>query len=176
MLDNADTDRPRQSAPIGSIVSLARSAGGIYGLIVISGVVVVSRNLTGSSFDGLLVVIATLVVLFIAHAFAATIAHLSDDGTGHTVRQAIGRGARESAGMLVVGIVPIVVLALGVLGLLRPTDAVWLALFVDVLLLGVLGWAIAAARSLKPVVRFGSALATAAFGGVLILLKVLIHH
>lgn len=158
------------------ILSLTTSAGGVYGLIVISGIVVVSRNFTARSIDGLLVVLGTLLVLFVAHAYALTIAELAPGRRGVTLREAIRRGVTESAGMLVVGIVPAAVLLLGVLGLLRPADAVWLALLVDVALLGLLGWGIAAARTPNGWARLGGAVVTAALGGFIILLKVLIHH
>ena len=83
---------------------------------------------------------------------------------------------RRSIGMLGVALVPLAVLALGVTQVLDDDDAVWLALIVDVVLLGAVGWWITAARSTNVWRRIGGALLTAAFGGVLILLKALIHH
>jgi hypothetical protein len=78
--------------------------------------------------------------------------------------------------MLGVAVVPVVVLALGVTDVLDDADAVWLALYVDVALLGAVGWWITATRSPSFWVRAGGALLTGAFGGILILLKALIHH
>lgn len=158
------------------LVSLTTSAGGVYGLIVISGIVVVSRNFTARSVDGLLVVLGTLLVLFVAHSYALTVAQLAPGRREVTLREAIRRGVTESAGMLVVGLVPAAVLLLGVVGLMRPSDAVWLALLVDVALLALLGWGITAGRTRSGWARLGGALVTAALGGVIILLKVLIHH
>jgi hypothetical protein len=68
------------------------------------------------------------------------------------------------------------VLSLGVVGLLRQTDAVWGALVVDGILLGVLGWFITAARTKSFWARIGGTLLTAGCGAIMILLKVLIHH
>ena len=46
--------------------SLVRSAEGVYGLILVAGMIVVSRNLTGTSAQALLSVVVTLVVFFAA--------------------------------------------------------------------------------------------------------------
>ena len=59
--------------------------------------------------------------------------------------------------------------------MLRPVDAVWLALLTDVILLGLLGWGITAARLRSAWARFGGALVAASFGGLIIALKALIH-
>ena len=53
--------------------SLVRSAEGVYGLILVAGMIVVSRNLTGTSAQALLSVVVTLVVFFAAHVYAATV-------------------------------------------------------------------------------------------------------
>lgn len=156
------------------IGSLATSADGIYGLVVVAGMIVVSRNLTGSSGEALLAVIATLVVFFVAHAYATTVARLAAAERGG-LADAIRHGVRESAGLLVVGAIPVLVLALGVVGVLRHTDAVWIALAVDGLLLGVLGWFITAARTPRLWARIGGTLLTTGCGALMILLKALVH-
>lgn len=163
-------DKPRESSRLFELVT---SAGGIYGLIVISGVIGVTRTLTGSSWEALLVVVGTLLVFFAAHAYAATLERMSQ--SQFTFPAALRHGIAESLGMLVIGLVPILVLLLGVLGILRPGNAVWLALLVDVLLLGFLGWAITAARLNSGWARIGGAFVTAGFGGLIIALKVLVH-
>lgn len=155
------------------LVELGSSVGGIYGLIVVSGVIVVNRNLTGSSWEGLLAVVGTLLVFFAAHAYAATLSEMSQHRLSFPA--ALRAGFSESAGMLVIGLVPVVVLLLGVTGILRPFDAVWLALLIDVLLLGLLGWFVTAARLPSPWARLGGAAVTAGFGGLIIALKALIH-
>ncbi|AXK44570.1 hypothetical protein [Brachybacterium saurashtrense] len=152
---------------------LSSSAGEIYGLIVVSGAIVVSRTLTGSSWEALLGAAGTLLVFFSAHCYAATLAEMGRERL--PVRDALRRGLADSVGMLAVGAAPLLVLLLGVVGVLRPSSAVWLALLVDVVLLGVLGWAVAATRLRSPWARLGGALVTAAFGGALIALKAFIH-
>lgn len=154
---------------------LATSAEGVYGLILVAGMIVVSRNLTGGSVEAFLTVVVTLVVFFVAHVYAATVSGLADPRTAG-LREAVRHGVRESMGLLVVGAVPIAVLVLGVTGILRQGDAVWAALIVDGIMLGVLGWVIASAREATLWGRTCGALLTAACGALMILLKVLIHH
>jgi hypothetical protein len=112
---------------------------------------------------------------FVAHVYAATVARLAEQGTGG-LRESIRHGIRESFGLLIVGMIPIMVLALGVLGLLRQVDAIWIALTIDGILLGVLGWFITAARTPSFWARIGGVILTAGCGALMILLKVLIHH
>ena len=157
-----------------AFTALITSAGGVYGLVLVAGMIVISRNLTGSSAEALGVVLATLLVFFVAHAYAGTIGHLAHSRQ-EGVREALRHGVRESAGLIVLGAVPVAMLLLGVIGVVGRSDAVWLALLVDMLLLGVLGWTITAARSERFWPRLGGAVLTAALGAVMILLKVLIH-
>lgn len=152
------------------------SAAGIYGLIVVSGLIAVSRNLAGSSVEALFAILGTLFVFFAAHTYAATLSRLAHmELEDRSLRDAVRFGLAESTGLFLVGLVPVAVLSLGVMGLLRPADAVWLALGIDILLLGILGWGVTALRVDSFWARIGGALLTAAFGGILIGLKVLIH-
>ena len=157
--------------------SLAFSSDSVYGLIIVAGMLVVSRNLAVTSGEALLSVATTLLVFFAAHVYAATVSHLAARETrGARLGEAVAHGLRESAGLLVAGAIPVGMLALGSLGLLPDSEAVWLALGVDVLLLGVLGWLIAAARTRNLWIRLSSLLLMAAFGAVLILLKAAVSH
>jgi len=164
-------------APRGfSLASLLTSAGAVYGLVLVAGMIVISRNLTGSSLEALGVVSATLLVFFGAHVYAVAVGRLADPAhSDERVGEALRHGVTESAGMLLVGLIPLLALLLGVIGAIRRTDAVWLALAVDMLLLGALGWIITSARTSRFWRRLGGALLTAALGCVMILLKVLIH-
>ncbi|KDA04947.1 hypothetical protein DC31_02535 [Microbacterium sp. CH12i] len=139
--------------------------------------ILVSRNAAASSGEALLSVVVTLLVFYAAHAYASAMSWLaSGQGERRTLGEALRRGASDSVGMVVVGAVPIVILALGVIGIVREANAVWLALGTDMLLLGLLGWFVAVTRTGNIWMRLGSALITAAFGGILIALKALVHH
>ena len=73
------------------------------------------------------------------------------------------------------GIIPVVVLALGVIKVLSDNQAIWGTLWLTVLVLGVLGWLGVAAWTRNPSRRIMGAVATALFGVLLIGLKVLVH-
>ncbi|WEK62227.1 MAG: hypothetical protein P0Y60_05585 [Candidatus Microbacterium colombiense] len=157
--------------------TLATSAEGVYGLVIVAGMIVVSRNLTASSGEALLSVVATLLVFFAAHVYAAAVSWMAehperDGGIGAAIRH----GFSESVGLLGLAAVPVVILFLGFTGLLHDGFAVWMALGVDVLLLAIVGWVIAGTRTRRIWSRLGGALVTASFGGILIALKALLHH
>ena len=78
--------------------------------------------------------------------------------------------------MLLVSLAPIAVLLLGVTRAVDDDVAVWFALIIDAVALGILGWLAVAKWTRHFWLRLGSALLTAAFGGVIILLKAFIHH
>ncbi|ALJ19894.1 hypothetical protein AOA12_08230 [Microbacterium sp. No. 7] len=147
----------------------------IYGLILVSGMIVVSNNLAGTSANALLTVVITVVVFFFAHVYAGTVSRLAT-ARKPDVRRSIGAAVQHSQGMLVVALLPIAVLSLGVARVFDDDVAIWTALLVDALLLGTLGWVVAARWSPHLWVRALNALVTAGFGIVLVALKSLIHH
>jgi hypothetical protein len=78
--------------------------------------------------------------------------------------------------MVLAAVAPLIVLLLGTTRLIDDDTALWVALIVNTLILGALGWTAVARWSTHWWPRLLSALLTAAFGGVLILLKAVIHH
>lgn len=158
------------------VTRILMSEEAVYGLILVSGMIVVSYTLTGTSLSALLTVVVTVLVFFAAHVYAGTLARLAaTDGTaglGASLRAA----AYHSLGMLVISLVPITVLLLGVTKFVDDDFAVWLALMVDTLALGALGWLAVAKWTRHFWLRLASALITAAFGGVIIVLKAFVHH
>lgn len=143
------------------------------GLIVVSGAIGARHDLSGTSWEAMFAVVANLLVFFSAHAYAANLAGMSHHCLSFSAALRVRKA--ESHGMLVVGLVPQLVLLLGAIGVPRPADAVWLALLIDVLLLGLLGWAVTAARIRSAWVRLGRALVAAGFGCLIIVPKALIH-
>ncbi|MPT14529.1 MAG: hypothetical protein E2601_06440 [Microbacterium sp.] len=152
------------------------SSGGIYALIIVAGMIVVSRDLAAASADVFWSVAATLLVLFLAHAYAATVSWLvGPQGNEAGLLRAVRNGLEESLGMLIVGAIPIAFLALGMLGVIGASEAVWCALIVDLILLAALGWWIAATRTTRLAVRLASVITTALLGGGIVLIKALLH-
>lgn len=148
----------------------------IYGLILVSGMIVVSRTLAGASAAVVSTVIVTVVVFYLAHVYAGTLAHMAvADGHGNFAAS-LRTAARRSSGMLAVALVPVAVLLLGVVKVVDDDTAIWAALGVDVVLLAALGWSAVARWNMNVWARLGSALITAAFGVIVMALKAVIHH
>lgn len=148
----------------------------IYGLILVSGMIMVSGTAVGTSMNALITVIVTVIVFFAAHVYAGTLARMAATPDRAHLRVSIGAAVRHSLGMLVVSVPPIVVLLLGVTKVFDDEAAIWTALIIDTVALGLLGW-FAVSRWVHGFwPRLASALVTAAFGGVIVLLKAVIHH
>lgn len=148
----------------------------IYGLILVSGMIVVSQSLVGTSANALLTVVVTVAVFFFAHVFAGTLARLAGEEGQGDLRHSIRGALHHSRGMLVAAVIPILILGLGVTRVIDDESAIWAALLVDVVLLGILGWLAVARWSTSTVLRLTSAVITAGFGVVITALKVLLHH
>lgn len=148
----------------------------IYGLILVSGMIVVSGSATGSSFNALMTVLITVLVFFTAHVYAGTLGRLAVTDGEAGLRKSLGGALKQSSGMLLAALAPLVVLFLGTSRVIDDDTAIWTALLVDAVLLGILGWIAVARWSHHWYARLFGALLTAAFGGIIILLKALIHH
>ncbi|WP_106814346.1 hypothetical protein [Microbacterium timonense] len=148
----------------------------IYGLILVSGMIVVSGTAHGSSLDAFITVTVTVLVFFAAHLFAGTLGRLAATDGHAGLRASLRASARQSSGMLLASVPPLGILLLGTTAVIEDSTALWSALIADTVLLGALGWIAVARWSTHWVPRLLSAVVTAAFGGVLILLKAIIHH
>ncbi|WP_314507250.1 hypothetical protein [uncultured Microbacterium sp.] len=158
------------------VTRILMSEEAIYGLILVSGMIVVSYNLTGTSLSALVTVVVTVLVFFCAHVYAGTLARLAATDGKAGLPESIRGAVHHSLGMLLISLAPVAVLLLGVTRVVDDDRAVWFALFIDSLALGILGWLAVAKWTRHFWLRLASALLTAAFGGVLIFLKAFIHH
>jgi hypothetical protein len=148
----------------------------VYGLILVSGMIVVSGSAESNAVNAFITVAVTVLVFFAAHVYAGTLGRLAASN-GHAGLRASLRGSmRQSSGMLLAAVVPLVILLLGATDVVADSTALWTALFVNTVLLGALGWVAVSRWSTHWAPRLLSALITAAFGGVLIVLKAVIHH
>ncbi len=146
----------------------------IYGLILVSGMIVVSAG--GTAWAAFATVLVTVLVFFAAHVYAGTLGRLAATDGHAGLRGSLRAAARQSSGMVIAAVAPLIVLLLGTTRVLDDDTALWLALIVNTLILGGLGWIAIARWSTHWWPRLLSALLTAAFGGVLIVLKAVIHH
>jgi hypothetical protein len=146
----------------------------IYGLILVSGMIVVSAG--GSSWAAFVTVLVTVLVFFAAHVYAGTLGRLAATDGHAGLRASLRASLRQSSGLVIAAIAPLFVLLLGSTRVIEDDTALWVALVVNTLILGGLGWIAVARWSTHWWPRLLSALLTAAFGGVLIVLKAVIHH
>ncbi len=158
------------------LARILMSEEAIYGLILVSGMVVVSGLSVGTAVNALVTVVVTVIVFYLAHVYAGTLGRLAATDGRATLRAGLAAAARQSGGMLLASLPPLVVLLLGALGILEENVALWFALIVNTVLLGGLGWFAVARWSTSRLSRIAGAVITAAFGGVLILLKAFISH
>lgn len=159
-----------------AVARVLQSEEAIYGLILVSGMIVVSNSIVGTSANALLTVVITVLVFFMAHVYAGTLARLAATDGAAGFAPSLRGSARHSLGMLVAAVPPLLILLLGTLRVFDDESAIWAALIVDTVLLAALGWFAVArwTRSVWP--RMLSALITAAFGLVLVAMKAFIHH
>jgi len=146
----------------------------IYGTILVSGVLAGTQPgvpLTDVFFSGILASTA----IWTAHVVAVTIAtHGVRGNTFSGVRASISLALTHSSGILVGPIVPIALLALGVVGVLPETASFASASVSGLVILAVLGWLALAERGAKWYARLSGALLTALAGLVAAILKGLI--
>jgi len=123
-----------------------------------------------ADLDTLLLAVVTLLVFWLAHVYAHTIAHHAGV---KSVRTALADALESSSGMLIAAVPSTIVLLLGVVGIL-PDAADW-SLVLAVVVLGVLGWQSFAERGTGIGGRVVGAVVSALLGLALMILKVSVH-
>lgn len=98
-----------------------------------------------------------------------------DAHTREYLPQAFRYALNHSWGLLLVAVVPALVLLFGVVGLVTHHDAIWGALWADVLLLGVMGFIGVSRWTKRLEIRALAGLSTALLGVLLIALKAFVH-
>ena len=148
----------------------------VYGTVLVSGMIVVAGSYGATSWQVFLSVFGTVVVFWAAHLYAGTIAgHGVFEGDDTTLSAAFRRALRRSVGFLTSALPPSIVLLLGTLQAVDDKVAIWVALWLGVVILAVLGFVVFTLRGDSWPVRILGSLGTAAFGVAMILLKAFIH-
>ena len=150
----------------------------VYGTVLVSGMIVVAGSYGATSWQVFLSVFGTVVVFWAAHVYAGTIAGhgVSEEVEGDSsLLTAFRRALRRSVGFLTSALPPSIVLLLGATQAIDDTVAIWTALWLGVIILGVLGFIVFSLRGDSWLVRILGALGTAVFGVAMIVLKALIH-
>ena len=148
----------------------------VYGSVLVGGMIVVSRGYGATSWETFLSVLGTVLVFWIAHVYAGTVAEYHTAvGADETLRTAVRHAILRSIGFLTAAIAPSIVLLLGAFEAIPDDLAVWVALWLGVAILAVVGYRVFAWRGHNMLIRIVGSLATAMMGVAMILLKVLIH-
>jgi len=150
-------------------MSLRPLSAAIYGQVVVTSVVAALEvHETTSSLDALVAVAGTIVVFWAAHVYSEALARVADR------RTVVGMLVAEST-MLAVAVPTIWLLGFGALGWISRSQSSLLAIVEGVLWLMVLG-GVAGWRAEHSTARMlGTAVLGAAFGLVVVVLKVLVH-
>lgn len=152
---------------------------GVYGLILVSGLIAASGGADAPAWKTLLFTGVTVVVFWIAHVYAGAVAaHGSPTASGEpvSIRQAIRRAVRKSLGLLASTLPPAAALCLGIFGIISDYAATWLALWVSVSVLAVYGYRAYSRKGAAPWVCLAGAVTTASFGIIIIAAKALVTH
>ena len=149
---------------------------------LVSGSVLVSVVIAVANEDGGILVVFAITLLSVAifwatEVFAHTVAaqRRRPDTERVSVRVSVRRAVTDSEGLLLAGIPPLIFLLLGLFGVAQGVVAYWAALWVEVALLGVVGWIAFGGVGVAWYWRLCGALATAALGLLAVSLKILVH-
>jgi hypothetical protein len=152
-----------------------RRAGGIYGTIVAAGVLVAAGDPSGgASVDAVaagIYAVVTTVVFWLAHGFSLALARRA---AGHPAARPRVTLSREWP--MVAASVPLLAI-IAVASLLGASDetAISAAVWGSIVVLGLVGVTIARREEVSRTQAVGAVLGCAALGGLLVLLKVVVH-
>ena len=155
------------------------SGEGVYGLILVAGLIATASSAKAPSIRVLLFAAVTLVVFWLAHVYSGVVAdhgRLGKDGEPLSLKAAIRESVGEARGMLFSAVFPAGVLLLGVFGILGDKAAAWLSLWTCVAALACLGYLSFRRVGAAMHVRLFGALTTASFGILIIVAKAVVTH
>lgn len=148
----------------------------VYGTLLVSGMIVASGSHGATSWETFLSVLGTVIVFWVAHVYAGTVAtHGVVPGNEARLSAAFRKSVRRSLGFLTSALLPSLVLLIGALRIIPDGVAIWVALWLGVVILGALGYSAFTLRGSGWTMRIVGCLGTAALGVAMILLKALIH-
>ena len=158
------------------VLAAYRTEYSIYGVVLVSAIIAVGWE-DETDLDVLLFTLGSVVVFWLAHIYAGTVAREEETEGPRppAILAAALASARHTAGLLTAMVLPTIALLLAVVGVLDEYVAYYLALWVGVAVLAVLGWAASARRDSPWYWRLMSAVVTASLGVLVIWLGALIH-
>lgn len=161
------------TAPAKHVLSAYSGEHGVYGVVLVTALIAVSGE-EDSDLDVLLFVVGTVFVFWLAHIYAAVVASRATKPRV-LLRTAIGRGIAHAYGMLISMLVPVALLAIGVVGWIDEEAAYDWALLSGVVVLAVIGFANATRNGSTWPWRIAGALSTSFLGILMIILSIIVH-
>jgi hypothetical protein len=149
-------------------------AGAIYGLILATSVIAVSREYTHNAGVTAVTVVVTAGVFWLAHVYAGVLAlelQVRHIPSWNEMRHIF----EEQWPLVQSGILPTAILLLGPLGILDDDTAQTAAIAACLVELGALGLLVARAAGARGILVAISGLISLSFGVVVIALKILVH-
>ena len=160
------------------VLEAYRTEYSIYGVVLVSAIVAVGWE-DETDLEVLLFTLGSVGVFWLAHIYAGTVAReeteLTEVSRSRAILAAAVASARHTAGLLIAMVLPTIALLLAVVGVLDEYVAYYLALWVGVAVLAVLGWTASARRGSPWYWRLVSAIVTASLGVLVIWLGSLFH-
>lgn len=147
----------------------------ISGTVLVSAVIAVADE-SGHALSTTGVTVVTMLVLWVSQFYIVAIASQARRPAGEPVHPArsVRVGLEGSVGLLIATLPPLLLLLLGDLRLLPVDVSYWAALWAGVVVLAFLGWIAFSGRRVAWYWRLCGTCATAGFGVVVILLRILI--
>jgi hypothetical protein len=158
---------------------VASTEEGVYGLILVSGLVASAGSGGTPAVRTLAITAVTVIVFWMAHVYAGAVAAHGTagvEGKPVSLGQAVRHAMRRSRGLLVATVLPGLALLLGVVGVLPDTVAIWTSLWVCVGVLAWLGFVAYRRKGATWAMQIVGAVSTASFGVVIIAAKAIITH
>lgn len=150
-------------------------AGTVYGTIVVMGVIVAGADVARDAWRLAVIVGATVVVLWVAHVYADAIGE-SIERARRLDRAELSSVARRELAIPLAAVAPVAALALGALGVVGTSAAVWLALAVGLVTLAVQGHRFARLERLGALATVASVGVNVSLGLTIVALKLVIAH
>ena len=169
------TGSPTAARPVRFVLNAYNTEHAVYGLVLVTALVAVGWKFD-TDLEVLLFIVGTVGVFWLTHVYAVVVAsRRTAEGRAVPIGRAVARSASQSVGMLLAMLLPAVALALATLGWIDQYVAYYIALWIGVVSLAVIGW-VNSERNRSPwYFRLLSSVTTVVLGLAVIWLSSLVH-
>ncbi|MEJ3404160.1 hypothetical protein WDJ51_05410 [Rathayibacter sp. YIM 133350] len=176
-MSGRDRSRIAETAarPARAVFETYSSEHSVYGVVLVSALIAVGWHFD-TDLEVLWFILGTVGVFWLTHIYAAVVASRhTEEGRARPVREAVLDAARHSSGIVVAMLLPAFFLGLASVGVLDEYVAYYIALWLGVLMLAIIGYGNSARNRSPLYLRILSAIITAGLGLAVIWLGTLVH-